>query len=76
MFGSCLYTPDECVHPTLSRHYYDSDYVSHQHADYTMTLRMFSNRTLNSECVNSENLQGRDLGKLSVSHTLRDFTLP
>jgi len=62
MFGSCLFAPDTCTRPVLSRHYYDSDYVSHQHPAYTMTLRMFSNRTLNSECVNSENLQGRDLG--------------
>lgn len=42
----------------LNRLYYDSDYMVHHRAAYTATVRVFSNRTINSECVNTENLQG------------------
>jgi carotenoid cleavage dioxygenase-like enzyme len=62
-FGQCLYNASACTRPSQTHHFFDSDYLVHQRANATVTLRMFSNRTINTECVNDENLQGRDLGK-------------
>lgn len=50
----------------LNRLYYDSDYMVHHRAAYTATVRFFSNRTINSECVNTENLQGEEGGGMEV----------
>ena len=40
------------------RVYYDSDYAVHRRPDFTVSVRMFSKRTINAKCVNDE-------GKLS-----------
>ncbi|KAL0579367.1 hypothetical protein V5O48_002643 [Marasmius crinis-equi] len=37
------------------RHFYANDYTIHRGSDYISTLKMFSKRTKNAECVNSEN---------------------
>jgi hypothetical protein len=41
-----------------NRVFYDNDYMVHRGEDYVSTLRMYSSRTLNTECVNSQNLLG------------------
>jgi hypothetical protein len=45
-----------------TRVFWKSDYVVHKGADYTVTLRMVSNRTLNTECIAHENRHGKHLG--------------
>jgi chondroitin AC lyase len=51
-----------------TRHYYTSDYVVHRRPGWSAALRMHSNRTVASECDNSENLKGEHLadGVLNV----------
>ena len=52
------------IHPSISQHhavFFSSDYVAHHRPTFFASVRMFSNRSINTECVNSENLQGRDL---------------
>lgn len=39
--------------------------VHHRHS-FLVSLRMFSTRTINSECLNDENKQGRNLGELQT----------
>ncbi|EGD79387.1 hypothetical protein PTSG_09797 [Salpingoeca rosetta] len=60
---------------SLSWHFYDSDYVVHHRPTFFASVRMFSNRTINTECVNSENLRGRDLADavLNVYVTGREY---
>ena len=36
------------------RHYPDSDFATHHRANWTASVRMFSNRTVNARCVNDE----------------------
>lgn len=36
------------------RHFYDSDYTVIQRGNYTVSIRMFSQRTVNARCVNQE----------------------
>ena len=43
-----------CVPLSGNRHYYDSDYMVHRRAEFMVTLRMYSNRTLAARCVNSQ----------------------
>lgn len=40
------------------RVFYANDYMVHRGKNYVSTLRMFSSRTINTECVNSQNLLG------------------
>lgn len=39
------------------RHFWLSDYSTHQRAEFALSLHSFSNRTLNTECVNGEGVQ-------------------
>ncbi|OCH96195.1 galactose mutarotase-like protein [Obba rivulosa] len=41
-----------------NRMFYNNDYMVHRGRGYVSTLRMYSNRTRNTECVNSQNLLG------------------
>lgn len=59
-FGRRLYG-ESAPALNVNHHFYDSDFHAHHRPGYYASVRMFSNRTLNTECVNSENLQGRDL---------------
>ena len=36
--------------------FYDNDYVAQRGADYVTTLKMYSTRTQNTECTNSQNV--------------------
>ncbi|EDQ89421.1 uncharacterized protein MONBRDRAFT_25569 [Monosiga brevicollis MX1] len=74
-FGKCLLTTETCDRPAETVHYYDSDYLVHQRPNLTISLRMFSNRTINSECINGENLQGRALadGVVNLFQTGREY---
>lgn len=38
--------------------FYANDYMVHRGANYVLTLKMYSKRTQNSECVNSQNPKG------------------
>ncbi|PIL31993.1 hypothetical protein GSI_06697 [Ganoderma sinense ZZ0214-1] len=38
-----------------NRMFYANDYMVHRGTSYVTTLKMFSSRTLNTECINSEN---------------------
>ncbi|TFK95679.1 polysaccharide lyase family 8 protein, partial [Pterulicium gracile] len=40
------------------RVFYNSDYLVHRGTSYVSTLRMYSTRTVNSECINSQNTLG------------------
>eukprot|EP00051_Salpingoeca_urceolata_P035953 m.32148 g.32148 ORF g.32148 m.32148 type:complete len:778 (-) comp9953_c0_seq2:121-2454(-) len=46
---------------SVNKHFYDSDYIVHHRPSFSVTVRMFSNRTINTECINDENKQGRTL---------------
>jgi len=61
--------------PPLNRHFFTSDYMAHSRPSFLATSRLFSNRTINSECVNSENKRGKDLadGALVVYRSGREF---
>ena len=39
---------------TGNRHYWTSDYMSHRRADWTASLRMYSERTVAARCVNQQ----------------------
>ncbi|KAH7915793.1 polysaccharide lyase family 8 protein [Hygrophoropsis aurantiaca] len=43
---------------TGNRMFFDSDYMVTRGPGYVTSLKMYSNRTLNTECVNSQNLLG------------------
>lgn len=55
-FRACMADPAAaaCVPISGNRHYFDSDYMVHRRADYMLTLRMYSNRTIAARCVNSQ----------------------
>ena len=44
---------------TGNRMFYANDYMVHRGSGYVSTLRMFSSRTQNSECINSQNVRLR-----------------
>jgi chondroitin AC lyase len=52
-----------------------SDYSVHSRASFSFSLHCFSNRTLNTECVNGEGLQNRAIGDgaLFLHVTGREF---
>ena len=54
------------VHLLGNRVFPDNDYVVQRGKNYVTTLKMYSNRTVNTECTNSENPLGFHLA---------DFTL-
>lgn len=60
---------------SIAKHFHDSDYLVQHRPHFMASVRMFSNRTINTECVNSENKQGRDLadGVLNVYLTGREY---
>ena len=41
-----------------NRHFWNSDFMSHQRAGFYTSVKMFSSRTLGTEVLNGENLQG------------------
>ncbi|KAJ3511289.1 hypothetical protein NLJ89_g4184 [Agrocybe chaxingu] len=43
---------------TGNRMFYANDYMVHRGRNYVTTLKMYSTRTLNSECVNAQNPKG------------------
>ncbi|KAJ7579689.1 polysaccharide lyase family 8 protein [Mycena floridula] len=45
-----------------NRMFYTNDYMIHRGSNYVTSLKMFSPRTLNTECVNSQNPLGFHLG--------------
>nr|GAT56907.1 polysaccharide lyase family 8 protein [Mycena chlorophos] len=49
-----------------NRMFYTNDYMVHRSDDYLITLKMFSKRTKNSECVNSQNMLGFHLADGAV----------
>jgi hypothetical protein len=58
-FGSSLSKTQKNVNAgTLkgNKVFYDNDYVAQRGADYVTTLKMYSTRTQNTECVNSQNV--------------------
>lgn len=56
--------------------FWRSDYSVHSRPTYSLSLHTFSNRTLNTECVNDEGLQNRGMadGALTVHVTGREYT--
>ncbi|KAG9018585.1 hypothetical protein FRB90_011307 [Tulasnella sp. 427] len=48
---------------TGHRMFYSNDYTVHRGQNYVTTLKMLSTRTLNNECLNSQNLYGFHLGQ-------------
>eukprot|EP01006_Ploeotia_vitrea_P065934 TRINITY_DN94052_c0_g1_i1.p1 TRINITY_DN94052_c0_g1~~TRINITY_DN94052_c0_g1_i1.p1 ORF type:complete len:773 (+),score=23.15 TRINITY_DN94052_c0_g1_i1:44-2362(+) len=53
---------------SVHRHFWTSDYSVHHRPTFTSTVHMYSDNTINTECVNSENKQGKFLanGALTV----------
>jgi chondroitin AC lyase len=53
-----------------------SDYTVHSRENFSFSLHSFSNRTLNTECVNGEGLQNRGIGDgaLFLHRTGREYT--
>ncbi|KAI8060631.1 chondroitin AC/alginate lyase [Gilbertella persicaria] len=41
-----------------TRYFYNSDYMVHRTPDYVTTFKMYSSRTINSECLNVQNSLG------------------
>jgi chondroitin AC lyase len=58
------------------KHFHYSDYSVHSRANFSFSLHCFSNRTLNTECVNGEGLQNRAIGDgaLFLHRTGREYT--
>lgn len=64
-----------------NRHFFNSDYMAHRRAAtanrlaFSVSVRMVSNRTVNTECGNQEGKQGRDLasGVTNVYTTGKEF---
>jgi chondroitin AC lyase len=57
------------------KRFHMSDYSVHSRANFSFSLHCFSNRTLNTECVNGEGLQNRAIGDgaLFLHKTGREF---
>lgn len=55
--------------------FYDSDYVVHRRPHFSLTVRMSSTRTIQSECVNEEGKQNRNMadGTTMAFVTGREF---
>jgi chondroitin AC lyase len=56
-------TPEQAALPTGNTVFYISDVVTHTRLTWMADLHMSSTRTLRSECINGENLQGNHLGE-------------
>ncbi|KAI7894164.1 galactose mutarotase-like domain-containing protein [Mucor mucedo] len=41
-----------------TRYFYNADYMIHRSPSYIATMKMYSSRTVNSECVNAQNPRG------------------
>ena len=56
-------------------HFYKSDAAAHVRAGFALVLHLFSNRTLNTECVNGEGVQNRAMadGLLTVQVTGQEY---
>ncbi|CEJ01192.1 hypothetical protein RMCBS344292_15227 [Rhizopus microsporus] len=55
---------------TGSRYFYNADYFVHRMPDYIVTMKMYSTRTVNSECVNSQNPFGFHLSDGAIYNYL------
>jgi hypothetical protein len=47
-----------------NRMFHGSDFMVHRRANYTVTVKAFSTRMANTECLNSENTQVRTFSAL------------
>ncbi|KAJ7035347.1 polysaccharide lyase family 8 protein [Mycena alexandri] len=60
-----------------NRMFYANDYMVHRGQNYMITLKMYGKRTLNTECVNDQNMLGFHLSDGAVyTYTTDDFHQP
>ena len=74
-FGESLGSDDGSGGPEGCRVYWDSDYVVHRRANFSVTIRMHSHRTKPSDCGNEEGKQNRAVadGATAVYQSGREF---
>ncbi|GAA5809430.1 hypothetical protein MFLAVUS_002838 [Mucor flavus] len=53
-----------------TRYFYNADYMVHRAPDYVTTMKMYSSRTINSECLNTQNPFGFHLSDGSILNYL------
>lgn len=53
-----------------TRYFYNSDYMVHRAPDYITTMKMYSSRTINSECLNVQNPFGFHLSDGAIYNYL------
>ncbi|OBZ87324.1 Chondroitinase-AC [Choanephora cucurbitarum] len=53
-----------------TRYFYNADYLVHRGTNYIVTLKMYSSRTVNSECVNTQNPYGFHLSDGAIYNYL------
>ncbi|KAI9485213.1 MAG: chondroitin AC/alginate lyase [Benjaminiella poitrasii] len=53
-----------------TRYFYNADYMIHRAPNYVTTMKMYSTRTVNSECVNSQNPLGFHLSDGAIFNYL------
>lgn len=53
-----------------TRYFYNSDYMVHRTANYVVTMKMYSSRTVNSECLNVQNPFGFHLSDGAIFNYL------
>ncbi|KAF1802642.1 polysaccharide lyase family 8 protein [Mucor lusitanicus] len=53
-----------------TRYFYNSDYMVHRGPTYVVTMKMYSTRTINSECINSQNIFGFHLSDGAIHNYL------
>lgn len=65
-------TPENANQGNLvgTRYFYDADYLVHRAPNYITTLKMYSSRTVNSECVNTQNPYGFHLSDGNIYNYL------
>ena len=52
--------------PPLLHHFHKADYLLFRQPHYTLTVKVTSNRSMNTECIAVENRRGRHLGQGTV----------
>ncbi|KAG2205881.1 hypothetical protein INT46_006914 [Mucor plumbeus] len=53
-----------------TRYFYNSDYMVHRGPSYVVTMKMYSTRTINSECLNNQNPYGFHLSDGAIYNYL------
>lgn len=65
-FAAFIWGQPSPPRPPLLHHFHKADYVMLRQSAFTVTVKLTSNRSMNTECIAVENRRGRHLGQGTV----------